>query len=101
MGFDGISTIETNNKGETDKNQIEFAISEKRTILTFNVKDFVLLYNKLSLKKINHYGIIVSSHIKLKELIKRILKLLNRKSSEDMINSIEFLNKDAILPKFL
>ena len=92
MGFDIVSTVEINRRGKTDFEQIKFAISEKRVILTFNVKDFVLLYNKLYSEKVNHFGIIVSSQINLKETLRRWLKLLNHKSSKEMKNAIEFLN---------
>jgi len=78
IGFDAVSTLEVKRRGNTDLEQIEYAISEGRTLLTFNIKDFVLLYNQLYSKGKDHFGIIVSSQINLKEIIKRILKLLSK-----------------------
>ena len=92
MGFDVVTTIERGNKGATDRVQIEYAISEHRTILTFNVKDFVGLYNLLYGERKTHAGIIVSSQVPFKELLRRISKLLHHKSAEEMENGIEFLN---------
>ena len=80
---------ETGRKGETDLSQLQFAVSEKRTIITFNVKDFVLLYNQLYSEGKKHSGIIVSSQLNFKETLKR---LLNHKSAKDIENTIEFLN---------
>lgn len=63
MGFDAVSTVETGRKGETDLSQLQFAVLKKRTIITFNVKDFVLLYNQLYSEGKKRSGIIVSSQI--------------------------------------
>jgi predicted nuclease of predicted toxin-antitoxin system len=92
MGFDVVTTIEMGNKGASDNDQIEFAIQENRTLLTFNVRDFVLLYDFLYDEGRKHAGIVVSSQIGLKELLRRLLKLLNHTSAEEMANNIEFLN---------
>lgn len=92
MGYNTISTIEANRKGKSDREQLDFSIAEKRAILTFNVKDFVLLYDEYYKKDKKHWGIIVSSQLNFKETLKRILKLLNRKSASDLENNIEFLN---------
>ena len=92
MGYDTVSTVSVGRRGNTDQEQIDFAISKNRTILTFNVKDFVLIYNKLYSSKINHPGIIVSTQLNFKDTLKRLLKLLNHRTVEDLENSIEFLN---------
>lgn len=92
MGFDAVSTVETGRKGETDLSQLQYAVSEKRTIITFNVKDFVLLYNQLYSEGREHSGIIVSTQLNFKETLKRLLRLLNHRSAKDIQNNIEFLN---------
>ncbi len=92
MGFDAVSTIEKKKCGTSDIEQLRFAISQKRIFITFNVKDFVKLYNLFFEKNIDHYGIIVSSQLNIKNLLKRIVKLLNTKSSSEIYNFIEFLN---------
>ena len=40
MGFDAISTLEAGNCGNTDWEQINYAIEQKRAILTFNLYGF-------------------------------------------------------------
>ena len=92
MDFDVVSTVEKGKKGATDREQIDFAIREHRTLLTFNVKDFVILYNLLYEVRTNHAGRIISSQVPFKELLRRILKLLHHKTAEKMANWIEFLN---------
>lgn len=92
MGFDVVTTIEAGNKGFSDEAQLEFARKTGRTICTFNIKDFVLLYNRCYSEKRDHAGIIVSSQINLKETLKRLTNLLNHKSADNLADNIEFLN---------
>ena len=91
-GFDAITTIEAGLQGNSDRQQIDYAISNNRAILTFNVKHFVLLYNEMYSKNRQHPGIVVSTQQNFGETLKRLLKLLNNKTAEEMSNSIEFLN---------
>ena len=44
-GFDVLHAQELKRKGKTDREQLEFATEEKRCILSFNVKDFVILHS--------------------------------------------------------
>lgn len=39
-GYDVLTTKEAGNSGNSDIKQLEFAIKENRTLVTFNIKDF-------------------------------------------------------------
>lgn len=72
-GFDVVSTHEVpGRKGSSDLEQIEYAISQERVILTFNTRDYILLYKRLLQEGKNLYGIIVSPHIPIGETLQRI-----------------------------
>lgn len=73
-GFDVISTTEAGNKGKSDNDQLEYAITEQRTILTFNSKDYITLYNDFYTKNKMHYGIIVSSQLNFKDTYRCVIK---------------------------
>ncbi|MBK8553286.1 MAG: DUF5615 family PIN-like protein [Ignavibacteria bacterium] len=45
-GIDAIHIQEINRKGKTDEEQLNFALSQQRCLVSFNVKDFVLLHEK-------------------------------------------------------
>lgn len=45
-GFDVTSSQESNLLSETDDKQLEFAATEHRAIVTFNVSDFMALHEK-------------------------------------------------------
>ena len=70
----------------------EYALKNKRAICTFNIKDFVQLYNRYYKENKHHAGIIVSSQINLPETLRRLVKFLNNTTLETIENSIEFLN---------
>ena len=43
-GYDVLAAKEANMYSESDENQLAFAASKGRAIITFNIKDFVLLH---------------------------------------------------------
>ncbi len=64
-GADCLSTLEAQNLGRSDNDQLEFATGQGRAILTFNVKDFVRLARECTGLGKHHSGIIVSDHLPL------------------------------------
>ena len=88
-GIKAISCQEANNIGLSDKEQIEYASSNKFVILTHDA-DFLRIIHE---KKISHSGIIFVSQNKLSvgEIIRKIEFLVSILSQEDMENHIEFL----------
>ena len=84
--------LKLGNKGKSDNDQLEYAISEQRTILTFNSKDFIIFYNDFYSENKKHYGIIVSSQCNFKETYRCVIKLLNSVTAENMMDAIVFLN---------
>jgi len=90
-GFDVTHAQELDRKWQSDPDQLLFAIRQERCIVSFNVKDFVILHNKYVETHQEHWGIIVSKQLPFKETMSRLLKLLGHVSNESMKNNIEFL----------
>lgn len=90
-GYDAITTPEAGNLGRSDEEQLAFAISERRTILTCNVGDFVRLHTETRQANREHGGMIVSKRLPISEMIRRMLALLNGISADEMRNRLEFL----------
>ncbi|KAA3660851.1 MAG: hypothetical protein DWQ04_18220 [Chloroflexi bacterium] len=88
---DILTAQETEMMGQPDDAQLAFETEQKRTILTFNTRDFVQLHKSYLATGIFHTGIIVSDQIQVGVLIRRLLKLLDAKSAEEMTNWLEFL----------
>src|SRR5688500_10206052 len=92
--IDVLSTGEANNLGFSDIEQIEFAETSKRVIYTFNVADFVILHSEFLTQERIHSGIIIGEQGRygIGEQMRRLLRIIEAKSVEEMRNNIEFLS---------
>jgi len=90
--YDVISTRDAGRQEATDRDQLEFAVSERRAILTYNVKDYVPLYIDYLQRSQTHYGIIVSPQLSFSAAFHRIMNLLSNLTAEDMMNRLEYLS---------
>ncbi|HIE27235.1 TPA: hypothetical protein EYP66_08110 [Candidatus Poribacteria bacterium] len=90
--YDVLSTPEAGNLGLSDNQQLEFAISQGRTILTFNIDDFPRMHYECLATGRNHYGIIVSAQVHIGAVVKRCLNLMSVLSAEEMVNRLEYLS---------
>src|SRR4030042_2309250 len=92
-GYDVLAAKEVNMFGKSDEKQLAFAVSNRRAIITFNIKDFVLLHQSWLSEEKNQFGIIVSPEIKISKLIYLGLRLLGRTKSKDLINQLHFIQE--------
>ncbi len=90
-GYDVISAHEVSMRGKPDKEQLEFAISQRRALLTFNARHFAPLASEYFKKGREHYGIVVTKTLDLSELIRLVINLLCRAKSEELKNSFVWL----------
>jgi predicted nuclease of predicted toxin-antitoxin system len=91
-GVDILTAREADQMGASDREQLEFATVRGRTIFTFNTRDFARLHTEYLTKEQTHAGIIVSDQIQVGLIVRRLLKLLNDKSSKEMQDWLEFLS---------
>lgn len=80
-GYDVVTTREVGNIGNPDEQQLEYATNNSRAILTHNRKHFRRLHRDWKSSGQHHGGIIVSVHLSLDELERRMLNLLRRVSA--------------------
>jgi uncharacterized protein with PIN domain len=90
-GFDCMSAFDIGGEGKTDLEQLDFAISQQRAIMTFNVKHFAALAKQYADQERSHYEIIMSNQLPFGELLRRVLTLLRLRSAEEMIDRLEWL----------
>lgn len=90
-GFDAAHAQELDQKGRSDAEQLQYAVSQGRCLVTYNVKDFVLLHQEYMAKGQSHCGVVVSKQLPLRETLRRLLRTLSARSSEHMHNRLEFL----------
>lgn len=90
-GYDAISVHEIGMRGRTDEEQLDYAISDKRALLTLNAKHFALLAKKYFENDREHFGIIVSKVKSFSEIIRLTLNLLKQERSENLKNLYTWL----------
>src|SRR5262245_17722017 len=86
-GFSILTTEEANKDRATDEEQLAFAATDNRAILTFNIRDFAPLHEQWRAAGRSHSGIIVSQQLGRRQyglFLQRMLRLLNQFGSEQM-----------------
>lgn len=90
-GYDAINVQELGKKGISDQGLIDEAIKNRSCIMTYNIKDFIILHNNFLERNQSHFGIIVSKQLSLGETLKRLLKILKTSTAEKIKGRVEFL----------
>lgn len=90
-GYDAVHLQELDRKGLSDAEQLDYAASQERCFVSFNVKDLVLLHNLYVAEEEEHWGIVVSKQRSVGEMLRRLLFLSGKFSREVMKNRLEFL----------
>ncbi|MGE0823988.1 MAG: DUF5615 family PIN-like protein [Candidatus Binatia bacterium] len=95
-GYVAQSTMEAGNAELSDDAQLAYATERGMAILTYNIQDFVPLAQTWFLSGREHARISLSeqfSQDQFGELLRRILRLLNRWTADELRNQIVFLQQ--------
>lgn len=90
-GFDAISVHETGRRGLADSEQMVFAVTMERALLTFNMVDFLELHRERLKTGQSHWGIILCEQAPVGEMVRRLLNLLNRVTADELRNQVYWL----------
>lgn len=91
-GYDVETTREAGNKGLSDIEQLKYATSEDRTVISCNIADFYELHSEFVRKGINHSGIILTKQLSIGTIVKALLKLISTTTQEKIRNKIFWLS---------
>lgn len=94
-GVDVVHAQEVDRKGRSDSDQLEYASQQERCLISFNVKDYVLLHNQYVQERKGHWGIILSKQLSMGETLRKVLMVLQSNSKNSMKNRILFLSKEG------
>ena len=77
-----------------DMEHLDYATEHNRVLCSFNIRDYYRLHGQYLSQGKSHAGIILmrQQHYSVGEQMRRILKLIARKSAEEMENWVEFLS---------
>jgi predicted nuclease of predicted toxin-antitoxin system len=92
-GFNVTSTLNAGMEKSEDDEQLAYAVTSQRAIVTFNHRDFAVLHARYLEEGNEHWGIILSTEESVVVLRRRLLRLLNTLSSGDLRNQIRWLNE--------
>ncbi len=90
--IDALSTRDAGRGGASDESQLEWASSEHRALMTFNVGHFANLHAMWVTAGRHHAGIVVSSQRPIGEVVRRLLNLARALDAESMRDRLEFLS---------
>lgn len=90
-GFDVLSFRDASMSGKSDDEQMLYAVSQRRAIITHNRLDFEAQHSKYIQDGLKHYGVIVAKRHKDEEVVTKILALLDAVSAEEMENQLRYI----------
>ncbi len=98
LKYDVISVHDLKANGYSDDRQLDIAISEKRILVSYNIKDYLSLVKDCISKGKNHYGIILISNktilrSDIKGLISTLKFFIDGHKSINPINQVFYLSK--------
>ena len=91
-GYDVITVKDVGRKGFTDIEQLKYASSEKRVILTHNIADFCKIHSDFIKEGLEHSGIILSKQLPIGVIVKALLRLLSNIPYEQSRNNVMWLS---------
>ena len=93
-GINLVTTSEASMTKRADDDQLRFAASVERVIITSNIADFARLHAQWLKAGLGHNGIILIHQQKwgAGQLARRIIRLLTDPPDKDMRNRIEFIS---------
>ncbi len=91
QGFQAATTDELGRKGQSDLQQLEYAVSRQSVIVTHNRLDFEELMQRYFTESQTHYGIIIAVQRQPHDIAELLLKILNDFTADEMKNQIIYI----------
>jgi predicted nuclease of predicted toxin-antitoxin system len=91
QGFDVIHVNEVDLDATPDEKIMAYAVEKHRAVVTFNVRDYIPLAVQYFEDGKEHYGVVVSKELSQGELKRRVMKLLQSVTAEELMNAVRYL----------
>ena len=93
-GVDVVGVEEAGMRERNDEDQLKWATRHGRVLYSFNRGDFCRIHSEMMHSGQTHSGIVLAlqQHYTIGEQMRRLLRLMNRLTPDDMTNRIEFLS---------
>lgn len=90
-GFDALTTYEAGHSGQSDDQQLAYAASQGRVILTHNRRDFEVLAQSYAVLHHDHAGMILAVRRSLYDIAHRLLRILNHVTADEMVGQLRYI----------
>ena len=90
-GFDTITARDAGELHATDTEQLAYAVSQVRTLVTHNRTDFEELVQAYFVSEQMHYGVFFAVRRSPQEIAQRLLVILNRVTADEMQNQVRYI----------
>ncbi len=90
----GIVAITTRDAGllqNSDADQLAYAVSQRKTFLTHNRADFEALAQEYADANKEHYGIILAARHPPYEFVRRLMRILNNVTADEMEDQVRYI----------
>ena len=75
----------------SDADQLTYAVSQRKALLTHNRADFEKLALEYFASEQTHYGIILAVRRSAYEIVRRLLRLLDQVTAGEMMNQLIYI----------
>ena len=90
-GFAAITARAAGQLQKSDSEQLAYAVSRQKALLTHNRLDFEALAQAYFAARQTHYGIIVAVRRPPQEIARRLLAILNHVSADEIMDQIRYI----------
>jgi len=90
-GFDVTTARDSQQLQATDAEQLAYAISQHRTLVTHNRVDFEALVQSYFSAGNHHYGVIFAARRPSQQVAQRLLMILNHITADEMHNQVRYI----------
>lgn len=90
-GFDAITARDVGMLSQDDENNLAYAVSQSRALVTHNRADFEALHEQYITEGWSHSGIIIAVRRPVYELAERLLRPLNSLTADEMRNQLLYI----------
>jgi predicted nuclease of predicted toxin-antitoxin system len=90
-GFDVLTVRNAEQLQASDEEQLAYAVSQQRTLVTHNRNDFQKLIQAYFDTGQKHYGVILAVRHPPQTIARRLLAILNQVTADEMENQVRYI----------
>ena len=90
-GFAATTARDAGLLGESDAQQLEYAVGQRRAFMTHNRGDFAALSREYQVTGRTHWGLILAIRRPPREIARRLLLILNQVMADEMRDQVRYI----------